>query len=74
LVEKFFAMYPLQGAEKAFFISRRGDKKLYNIVYGVFENRFSVMKKLAKAYLANFFWPEFYCRARIFWLNSNGNF
>ena len=45
-VNKFFDMYPLQEAEKAYFVSRKGDKEVYNIIYGVYEDRSAALRGL----------------------------
>lgn len=45
-VSKFFDMYPLQEAEKAYFVSRKGKREIYNIIYGVYENRSAALRGL----------------------------
>lgn len=45
-VSKFFDMYPLQEAEKAYFVSRKGQREIYNIIYGVYEDRNAALRGL----------------------------
>lgn len=45
-VDKFFEMYPLQENEKAYFISRKDNKEVYNIIYGVYKDRGAALRGL----------------------------
>ena len=43
-VKKFFDIYPLYDAQKAYFMSKKDGRNVYNIIYGVYKNQIAAQQ------------------------------